>query len=295
MKKQCSKVAIALLAIFAVNAALAAPPSPPPPPPPPPPCTLDSYSITAAALAGTTPAPIPTINATSCYGVVNLESGANPASIHPDNGNLGYLNDGLLNGENGVLPWSTFIQTGDLQDLNPATPGANQDPGWIQLGTMGSSTGSMTYSNIGTGSFNASQILNFSQTLTTSGGSISGTWSLTLDEDIISILHANGLFLRSQFDHLAFVVKSSDKWAVYDFNFNDIDGFDLSQPYSMSGTWNLNDFKNKNGNDQELSFLGVWARDPISNNTITVPEPGILALFGLGLLSLAGLHRRRVK
>jgi len=289
MKKQCSTVVGALLAALAANAAFAAPPSSTTPPPV---CTLDSYAITAAAPAGTTPVAIPTINATSCYGVVQMVPSDNPASIQPTV-NLGYLDDGLLNGEDGVLPWTTFLNTGDLQDLNPATTG-NVDPGWIQLGTMDGSTAAMNYSSIG--SLNMNQILSYSQTQSTTGASLSGTWSLTLDEDIIAILHSNGLFQRNNFDHLAFVVKASNNWAVYDFNFNNIAGFDLTQPYSIAGTWNLNDFKNDEGNDQALSFLGVWARDPVTEPTTTqMPEPAMLGLFGLGLLAMAGLRRRQFR
>ncbi|GAB2877656.1 hypothetical protein GCM10027277_53750 [Pseudoduganella ginsengisoli] len=296
MKKQYSKIVGALIAAFAANVAFATPA----PPPATVPCTLDSYTITKAAPAGMNPVPIgPTFNATKCLGVVNgVSGGTNPANVQVNDGNLGYLGDGLLNGENNLVPWNTFITADQLLDLNPNTTGAI-DPGWIQLGTMNGSTSAMSYSSIGSGStaLNMSSILSFTQTKDANTGAIiSGTWTLKLDANIINILHANGLFQRNNFDQLAFVVKASDKWAVYDFNFARdpyLSGFDLTQPYSLGGTWNLDDFKNSNGQDQALSFLSVWARDPISGPA--VPEPGVLGLLGVGLLAMTGLRRRQAK
>lgn len=292
MKKQYAMVAVALAAAFSVTQASAGAVSSQAQ------CTLDSYTITKAAPAGQTPVSIgTTINATKCYGTVAMEPTNNPASIKPDGGNLGYLNDGLLNGENGVLPWTTFITSDQLQDLNPAPGTGKVDPGWIQLGTMSASAGTLTTSNLGTGTsaYNLNNVLTFTQDTTSpnKSASIYGTWSLNLDADIINKLHTAGLFQRNNFDQLAFVVKASNSWAVYDFDFTKFGGFDLTQPYSLSGTWNLDDFQNKNGKDQELSFLGVWARDPVAPASSNVPEPGMLALFGAGMLSMAALRRRR--
>lgn len=310
MKKQMSMVIGAVAVAFFSNAATAvAKPKDPPATTPPAPvtepapeqakCSTDSYTITKAAPAGQALQSLgTTINATSCYGTVKMEPTNNPASIHPDGGNLGYLNDGLLNGENGVLPWSTFITADQLQDLNPAPGTGNVDPGWIQLGTMSASAGSLGTSSIGSGTnaYNLNNVLSFTQATTSAGNSASiyGTWTLELDAAIVSKLTTAGFFQRNNFDQLAFVVKASNSWAVYDFDFTKIGGFDLTQPYSLSGTWNLDDFQNKHGQDQELSFLGVWARDPLGPaSTNNVPEPGMLALFGAGLLSLGALRRRR--
>ncbi len=283
MKKSTSMLIGAVIAAFAATSAQAVQ------------CTTDSYTITAAAPAGQNPVPLnTTIEATKCFGTFQMTPGSNPASLQPDSGNLGYLNDGLLNGEGGLVPWSTFINENQLQDLNPAPGTGRVDPGWIQLATM-DGTGKVTTSSIGTGAnaLNLNQVLKFSETTDITGKIIAGTWSLALDAGIINTFKANGYFQNNNFDQLAFVVKASNNWAVYDFDFTKLTGFDLTKPYSLSGTWNLDDFKNKNGNDQALSFLGVWARDPETAKTNVVPEPGMLALFGAGLLSLAGLRRRR--
>ncbi|MTW03371.1 PEP-CTERM sorting domain-containing protein [Duganella ginsengisoli] len=229
----------------------------------------------------------------------------NPASVTVDN-NLGYLNDGLLNGEGNLIPFNYFITQSQLQDLNPNDVGA-RDPGWVELGRItnasalnsaGSATMVADSIKTSTGTLNLGSILSFTESAApiTSGGSRAGTWTLSLDANIVNVLKNNGLFQRNNFDQLAFVVKASDKWAVYDFDFTKLPAgmFDLTQPYSLSGTWNLNDFKNDPTKpDQGLSFLGVWARDPVLSQPTNVPEPGVLALFGAGLLGMAAARRRR--
>lgn len=294
MKKHFAMVVAALAGAFAAASASAAA------------CTTDSYTITAAAPAGLTPVSLgKTIAATSCFGINQMVPTKNPASVS-NGSNLGYLNEGLLNGQDGLVPWDTFITDEQRQDLNPATDGAI-DPGWIQLGSMGSYAGkgvvnNMTASKIG--AFELDSIVKFSSVMdnTTSGGGLtggkSGTWTLTLDPEIISKLTAAHLFERSHFDHLAFVVKASNSWAVYDFDFTQFADFDLTKPYSLSGTWNLNDFRNSPGKkgqstaDHGLSYLGIWARDPVSK-TNNVAEPGMLALLGAGLMGMSAMRRRR--
>lgn len=104
------------------------------------------------------------------------------------------------------------------------------------------------------------------------------------------ITRTQSLLGRKAFDHLAFVIKSSDRFAVYDFDFNllsaELAGFDYVTPYSFTGTWNSSDFLNRTGTSaQNFSHISIWARDPIPENQ--VPEPGSLILLGLVALRLS--------
>ncbi len=265
-------------------------------------CDVWSWSITgaipSASYTGTIPSfpgnPTPAIPSTSCVGV---NQGNQGPYLNP-NPNLGYHNDGLLNGQGGLLSPTQFIQSSQLQDLKG--DGAPLDPGWIMLGILNGSSGSLSYSNITTalGTFNLGQFVTYRQTQDYVMG---GGWSLVVDKDVVSKLAAIGL-ARSIFDHLAFTVKSSTYWAVYDFDFNSLSGFDLNQPYSIKGNWTTNlDFYNcmpRTGNNhddpcvpnngQEISHMAVWVRDPISYD---VPAPATLFLLGAGLLALGLVNR----
>jgi hypothetical protein len=301
MKKQLTMAVAALAAAFSVTGASAVT------------CTTTSFTITAAAPTGT---PLGSfgpngIEATKCIGVYAEPN--NVASILPAQPNLGYLNSGLLNGQGGWVNPTEFIDQSRLQDLNPATAGQKKDPGWIQLGMVQGNAGTFQAAKVtpvGGKEFDLGKVLSYKQEVVAGSspvpGGTAGTWTLTVDADIVNILHANGLFQRSSFDQLAFEVKAGSNWAVYDFDFTKFGNtFDLNKAYTITGTWNLNDFPNpgnSNGKgkgksesslipDNDISDLILWARDPV--NAAEAPEPGSMALMGLGLLSLAGLRRRR--
>lgn len=259
-------------------------------------CTPASWQITGAIpsslYTGSVPSLPGPIAATGCVGVNagNEEAGG----TYSPSPNLGYLNDGLLNGQGGFVSPTQFISSSQLMDLR--TPGVVEDPGWIMLGDLGGNSGTLQTRQVtpsGGAAFDIGSVVRYTQTETSNGV---GTWLLEVDKDIVQILNAAGLFQRSFFDHLAFSVKAGNFWAIYDFDFNIINtatggAFSLDRPYTIAGTWTtICDFCNDRGNPQDISHMSVWVRDPITPNR--VPLPGTLLLVGLGLLVLAFSKKR---
>lgn len=254
-------------------------------------CTLDSFTINTMTNSVTgNPVALPgAIQATGCFGV-NAGNDAQGGLNEPDP-NLGYLGDGLLNG--GMFKGMRLVDPGQFIDAtqfqaikDPAKP---VDPGWIMLGTLNGPSGVMTpYDK----PLDFGALLSFQM-------NANKTWSLTTNPNLVQMLNDSGLFGRSYFDHLAFVVKAgaggnqdTGGWAIYDFDFNKLlatapGAFTLSQPYSFTGTWNMDDFGGK-----DISHMSVWARDPIS--TTNIPVPGTVFLAGIGLLAL-GLARNKAR
>ncbi len=95
-------------------------------------------------------------------------------------------------------------------------------------------------------------------------GSTSGDW------------FANEGWLAS--DPIYYSLKASTHFALYYAN------------GETSGNWEIN-FTNNGGKTPDLSHISFWTAE--SNTTNQVPEPGTLALVGLGLATIAGYRRKR--
>ncbi len=282
---------IALAAIFASNQAQAALISP----------TFNTTNCSAVTLTSIATLNSPgtnllsqSYNSSQCIGFI----GDPPVTYNDDpmnhpNPNIGYLGDGLLNGEldkddNQFFTGSEFIGPGDYQDLK--TEGDFVDPGWIHLSHFDAGTKQWTYSTAGTGlangPINIADLLTFSIDCTNGnlGECKAGTWKLTTKTDIIQQVVA--LLGPATFDHLAFSIKAGPSFVVYDFNFKAIFGaennplLNFSTPYILSGGFNTSDMGNKG-----VSHFNVYARDPQDLNRI--PAPATMLMLGLGLVFLS--------
>lgn len=253
------------------------------------------------------------IQATSCAGMF-LGANDDSQGASSPTPNIGQLGNGFLNGETintgmgttGELDPMTFIEPSDLQALDP--DGVFDDPGWIHLANFqdsGSNTSNPTYSFIGSGanSLDLNVVLDITFDCNVGSDCKAGTWSIATTTNILSLIQP--ILGVGTFDHLALVLKGGNSGvAVYDFDFPDLtdpyafsgpDILDYVTPYTFTGTWNTDDLLATNGQfqPQRFSHANFWARDPFGGST-DVPEPATIALFGLGLLGLTGMRRRKI-
>lgn len=272
-------------------------------------CTTDSVtldSVTKVDGSGTIHSGS-SIEATSCVGMI-LDANDDSQGASSPNPNIGELEDGFMNSEvtnTGQLDPLSFIEVSDLQDLDG--DGDFTDPGWIHLAHIDADntvngTGDPTYSSIGSGAgaLNLDDVLDITFDCDVTG-CLTGTWSITTTSDILDKI--TPILGASSFDHLAFVFKGGKSGVgIYDFDFIDLlnanafsgpDTLDFVTPYAFSGTWNMYDLIGPNGQAQNYSHVNIWARDPAGGFT-DVPEPATIALFGLGLLGLAGMRKRKM-
>lgn len=247
-------------------------------------------------------------NASQCIGFIGTDDkpkiSYNDGPWHVEGStNIGYLGDGLLNGQvkhgDQYFDGSEFITVpDDLQALKD--PAQKVDPGWIHLVSFDAKGAQYEYSTMGAGlvgkpTLNIADLLTFSLECTSGsiGDCSAGTWRLETKLDIIE--QVTRLLGPAAFDHLAFSIKTANSFVVYDFNFKDIfaaekakgnNSLNFSTPYILAGGFD-NSF---DLGGQGISHLNVLARDP--QDLTRIPEPAPFAIFGLGVL-LVLLRARR--
>lgn len=202
--------------------------------------------------------------------------------------NLGYYGDGLVNGaaqtQTGsvLFPNGMFSELYPTQFLNPNSDGVHADPGWIYAGSSNGT--SFTGALIGNTLKVSDSTFNFN--LNANG---TGTWGIT--PDLQNALALASLLKGNALDQFAIVVKYGNGFQAFDFTAKSL-GLPLTNPptlYNFSGGFDLSTYLTAPGGG--FSHIDLYFRDPILGTSI--PEPGSLALLGLGFAALGFFNRRK--
>lgn len=202
-------------------------------------------------------------------------------------GNIGWRDDGLLN-------FSEFddLLTGDQTTTDiPGNGAVTDDPGWIRLAekTGPEANKSVDYETIPALDLDLSKFIQFSLDFDPESEGPVGSWSLKVKEDAVDVGQGNGL---AAFDHLAFVVKQANGFAVYDFNFQeffDNDVIDQSTAYNFYGSFDLTGLPP----GEDFSHISLWARDPAARSEVPAPAPVILISMGFLLYRLTSRSNKK--
>jgi hypothetical protein len=236
-------------------------------------------------------------SAIACAGVYSGNDASDPQT------NLGYAGDGWANGESSPAnsvdfdPGLFIGEYGlELQDLNPDTLGQTLDPGWIMVGKH--EGGQFNPQSVGNDADNPVVLDDTFACTNCDSPSTSGTWELTPDADLPGRFTDAAGTTKNAFDAFALILKGGNYYSVYLFTAAQFGITDLTTVNQFGGTWTmptitstLNNGKLKSQQPAN-SHLSVWAHDPASSTITEVPEPGMLGLFGLGLIALGAVRRQ---